>query len=182
MRRFEDTHGERVSPTLIMGRTDVPELSRNLDAVASFRDLLVSCTVPLARSLEIIHDNGRNRVLYSNFFWVYPWMLDRDYEMIIAHTPAMLALHTAKHLRAQSSPELARTRLSRRDFDEPLLQYLLRRWTARYGTTKPEWADVALFRSLNMVNYGEPCLLPPGWSRCCHSRLRQNGRFVDGRL
>jgi hypothetical protein len=32
-----------------------------------------------------------------------------------------------------------------------LLDQLLLRWERRYGTTKPEWSDLALFRSLNMA-------------------------------
>jgi hypothetical protein len=37
------------------------------------------------------------------------------------------------------------------DFDAPLLNQLLARWRSRYGANKPVWADVALFRSLNMA-------------------------------
>ncbi|MDE0029017.1 MAG: hypothetical protein OXU42_06430 [Deltaproteobacteria bacterium] len=166
MSRFQDPHGHPIRPTLIIRRTDVAENFRGADVAASFRDVLVACTVPLARSLDIIYDNSRDRVRYGSFFWVYPWMLDRSYERIIAHTPAILALHDVNHLRGQSSPELAPTTLRRRDLDEPLLQELLRRWTARYETISPKWADVALFRSLNMAN--QACLLPAGADAVMH--------------
>jgi hypothetical protein len=37
------------------------------------------------------------------------------------------------------------------DVDAPLLKALLARWRVRCSTTKPKWADRALFRSLNMA-------------------------------
>ena len=176
MSRFQDTHGNRISPTLIIRRTDAPELFRELDVAASFRDLLVASTVPLARSQTIIAGPNRHRVNYSSFFWVYPWMLDKHYEKIIAHTPATLALDDVDQFRGHASPELSRTTLHRRDFDEPLLQELLRRWRARYETANPQWADVALFRSLNMVN--RACLLPAGADFVIHDDGRMAGLWT----
>ena len=176
MSRFQNTHGDPISPTLIIRRTDAPELFRELDVAASFRDLLVASTVPLARSLTIIDDRNLYRALYSSFFWVYPWMLDRHYEKIIARTPATLALHDVDQLRGHSSPELSRTTLLRRDFDEPLLQKLLHHWMTRYETTNPKWADVALFRSLNMAN--RACLLPAGADFVIHDDGRMVGLWT----
>ena len=77
MSRFQDAHGDRIAPALIIRRTDAPELFRELDVAASFRDLLVASTVPLARSQTIIDGPNLHRVNYSSFFWVYPWMLDQ---------------------------------------------------------------------------------------------------------
>ena len=160
MSRFQDTHGDHISPTLIISRTDAPESFRDSEVVISFCDLLVASTVPLARSRTIIDNNTLHRVAYSNFFWVHPWMIDKCYEKIIAHTPAMLHIHNADQFIGHSSPELSPTTLRRRDFDEPLLQELLRRWRARYETANPQWADVALFRSLRKAN--KACLFPEG--------------------
>ena len=176
MSRFQDTRGDRISPTLIIRRTDVPELFRKLDVAASFRDLLVASTVPLARSQTIINGPNRHRVNYSSFFWVYPWMLDKHNENITAHTPAMLALDDVDQFRGHSSPELSRTTLRRGDFDEPLLQELLRRWIARYETTNPKWADVALLRSLNMAHHA--CLLPAGADTVIHDDGRMVGLWT----
>ena len=176
MSRFQDAHGNRISPTLVIRRTDAPELFRKLDVAASFRDLLVASTVPLARSRAIINNNTLYRVTYSSFFWVYPWMLDQHYEKIIAHTPATLALHDVDQFRGHSSPELSRTTLRRRDFDEPLLQELLCRWRARYETANPQWADVALFRSLDMAN--RACLLPAGADFVIHDDGRIAGLWT----
>ena len=176
MSRFQDTHGDHISPTLIIRRTDAPEPFRKLDVAASFRDLLVASTVPLARSQTIMDGRNLYRVNYSSFFWVYPWMLDQRYETIIAHTPATLALHDVDQFRGHSSPELSRTTLRRRDFDEPLLQELLRRWRARYETANPQWADIALFRSLNMAN--RACLLPAGADFVIHDDGRIAGLWT----
>ena len=176
MSRFQDAHGNRISPTLIIRRTDAPEPFRALDVASSFRDLLVASTVPLARSQTIMDGRNLYRVNYSSFFWVYPWMLDQRYEKIIAHTPATLALHDVGQFRGHSSPELSRTTLRRRDFDEPLLQELLRRWRARYETAKPKWLDVALFRSLNMAH--RACLLPAGADFVIHDDGRIAGLWT----
>ena len=175
MSRFQDTHGNPISPTLIIRRTDALE-QRELDAAASFRDLLVASTVPLARSLAISNENTLGRVKYSSFFWVYPWMLDQHYKKVIADTPAMQAIHNPDQFRGHSSPELSRTILHRRGFDEPLLQELLHRWRARYETANPQWADVALFRSLNMAN--RACLLPAGADFVIHDDGRMAGLWT----
>jgi hypothetical protein len=99
-------------------------------------------------------------------------MLDQRYEKIIAPTPATLALHDVDQFRGHSSPELSPATLCRRDFDEPLLQELLRRWRTRYETANPQWADVALFRSLNMAHHAS--LLPAGADAVSHD----DGRVV----
>ena len=176
MSRFQDTRGSRIAPTLIIRRTDAPESFRRLDVAASFRDLLVASTVPLARSRAIIDGPNLHRVNYSSFFWVYPRMLDKHYEKIIAHTPATLALDDVDQFRGHSSPELSRTTLFKGDLDKPLLQELLRRWMARYETANPQWADVALFRSLNMAH--QASLPPAGADVVIHDEGRMAGLWT----
>ena len=176
MRQFRDTHGVRFKPALIICQSDVAEQTRTVDTVASFRDLLVASTVPLARSLSVYYDNNPGRVIYSNYFWAFPWMVDQRYTSVVANMPAMWAAHGARNLRGHSSPDLLRTELHRRDFDEPLLQELLRRWAARYKTDDPDWKDIALFRSLNMVN--QACLTPAGKDTVIHDYGRMSGLWV----
>lgn len=176
MARFTDTFKSRIHPTLILRREDAPERLKTGEAAASFRDLLVASTVPKARSLDIIHDMGGHRVAYSSYFWVYPWMIDRNYDNIIAHTPAMLALHEAQAFKGQSSPDLSRVTVHRRDFDESLLQELLQRWIARYNVDKPVWKDIALFRSLNMAY--QATLFPGGADATYHDFGRIVGLWV----
>jgi len=166
LNQFQDAHNSQFVPTLMIRRTDVPEPPNLSDAAASFRDLIVASTVPLARSRDIIHDNTNERIRYSSFLSIYPWMIDRNYEHMIAHTPAVLALHDVNQFTGHSSPDLPRSSLRRRDLDEPLLQELLRRWTARYLSEQPKWSDIALFRSLNMAN--QACLIPAGADAVLH--------------
>ena len=49
LNQFQDTHNNRIIPTLIIRRTDVPEPLNLSDAAASFRDLIVA-TVPIRLS------------------------------------------------------------------------------------------------------------------------------------
>ena len=72
LNQFQDAHNNRIIPTLIIHRTDVPEPSNLLDAAASFRDLVVASTVPLARSRDIIHDNTIERIRYSKLSFHLP--------------------------------------------------------------------------------------------------------------
>jgi hypothetical protein len=160
MMRFTDAFGVRIDPTLVLRRENAPQRLTTSEAATSFRDLLVASMVPYAQSRNIIYDNARNRVAYSSYFWVYPWMIDRNYEHIIASTPAMLALHEAAKFKGQSSPELSPVTVRRADFDKPLLRELMRRWMARYTVDNPVWENIALFRSLNMAN--QASLIPAG--------------------
>ena len=166
MMRFTDTFKNRIDPTLILRRADAPERFTTGEVAASFRDLLVASMVANAQSRNIIYDNTRNRVAYSSYFWVYPWMIDRHYKDIIASTPTILAVHEAQAFKGQSSPDLSPIRVNRRDFDEPLLQELLQRWMARYNVDNPAWENIALFRSLNTAN--QASLFPGGADATIH--------------
>ena len=160
MGRFRNTHGEPIEPALIIQQCNAPEKLATTDAIASFRDIVVASTVPKAIALHTINGRSPGLVPYSNFFWIYPWMVDRNYEYMIALTPAIRALHDVDALYAHSSPEVSPSTLRRRSFDEPLLQELLHRWEDRYLTSRPSWENIALFRSLNIAN--QACLIPGG--------------------
>jgi len=174
--RFTDTFKNRINPTLILRRGDCPEGLKTGEAAASFRDLLVASMVPNAQSRNIIYDNTRDRIASSSWFWVYPWMIDRNYEHIIAHTPTMLALHEAQAFKGQSSPDLSPIRAARKDFDEPLLQELLQRWMTHYIADAPESENTPLFRSLNMAN--QASLFPGGADATIHDFGRIAGLWV----
>jgi len=158
LQRFTDVHKNRIHPALILRREDAPKRLESLDAAVSFRDILVASIVPSASSRNLIYANLRNRASLSTFFWVYPWMIDRNFEYAIAQTPTTMSLHDASAINGQSSPELIPINVSRQDFDETLLQSLLERWTARYINTMPTWENIALFRSLNIAN--QACQIP----------------------
>lgn len=174
--RFTDTFKNRITPSLILRRADAPERLLTQEAAASFRDLLVASIVPYAQARNIIYDNARDRIGYSSFFWFYPWMTDRNDRYISAITPTLLAVHEAQAFKGQSSPDLSPTRVIRSDFDEPLLQELLRRWDARYNVDEPSWKNVALFRSLNMAN--QASLFPGGVDATIHDFGRIAGLWI----
>ena len=176
MRRFKDSHGVKFLPALIIRHDNIPESFNTVDAAASFRDLLVASIIPLERSLQVIYDNQIGRVIFSSFLWAYPWVMARDYKRLVMSTPAVLASHDLENFAGQSSPELSRVVLRRRSFDEPLLQELLYRWKTRYETSDPKWSDVALFRSLDMVN--RACLLPAGADAVIHDYGRIAGLWT----
>jgi hypothetical protein len=63
----------------------------------------------------------------------------------------MLGVHDVIMLNGQSAPGISQAILSEREFDFPLLGELKRRWVRRYLTKIANWADLALFRSLDMA-------------------------------
>ena len=164
--RFQDTHSNPIAPTIMLRKTDIPLSLKSQEVAASFRDLVVASTVPIARALETVHNTGLDRVRYSSYFWIFPWVIDRNYEYLITRTPAMLALDDVDQFLGVSSPDLPRVTLRKQHVDEPLLEELLRRWILRYENVKPKWADIALFRSLHMAN--QACLVPAGVDAVIH--------------
>lgn len=148
---FTDAFGVKLHPALLIIRNDAPKSVFTIDALASFRDAIAISAIVHNRALELLYPS-MPRVTFSNALWFYPWMLDKDYKNIIAHTPAMLALHEVKKFRGQSTPELSQTPLRTSDLDKTLLTALCERWNRYYTARKPVWSDVALFRSLNMAN------------------------------
>jgi hypothetical protein len=157
--RFTDAFGQRLQPAVLLVCGDAPKGIFTVEAVASFRDAVALSTIPYNRAWELRHPGG-HRIRFANAFWFYPWMLDRFNEDLIASTPAMLGPHEVDAFKDQSSPEIPHHTLSRYDLDQPLLDALLRRWQKRYVASPPDWADRALFRSLNMAN--QAALMPAG--------------------
>lgn len=147
---FTNEFGRRIEPSIIIiQRNDNRQISASL--TATFRDALAISTVSYTRALELLgkHSNG---VRYSDFFWDYPWNVDRHYEHIIQTTAIQTSLHEVEQLRPQSNPEIYYAALDSSDFDSPLLEALLNRWRRHHFGRKRLWEDTALFRSLNMAN------------------------------
>lgn len=145
---FKDPFGNRIHPALIVGKRQRHKY--RADAIGSFRDAVAISALSHANALSQIY--GRSHGFnYTDWFTLYSWMIDKDYEHIISRTPAQMHLHEVKALRPQSSPDFSARRLEQRDIDWSLLSILLIRWKSRYGTAKPNWEDRALFRSLNMA-------------------------------
>lgn len=168
---FTDAFGVKISPTVMLRHRDAPQRIWTMEAAASFRDLISLSVVPLNRALEIIYPR-RHRLTWSNAFWIYPWMIDKNDEYLISSTPAQLALHLPEEFHGQSTPELPQMTLRGHDVDMSLLLELTRRWERRYTAPHPKWEDRALFRSLNMAH--QAAALPAG----ADATLHDFGRLV----
>lgn len=159
LERFTDAFGKRIEPAVLILKRDAPRSVFTVEALASFRDAIALSVVPYSRALEIRYDRN-HQISYANSFWFYPWNLDKNYDSMIGQTLAILATHQVSKFQGQSNPEIFPMRLARSGIDAPLLTALLKRWRKRYVSQRPKWADVALFRSLNMAN--QAALLPAG--------------------
>lgn len=154
---FSDNFGQKFQPAVMLTRADAPSSFFEVTTLASFRDLIAISTLSHNRALELITRRA-HLVTFGEAFAIYPWMLDKHYEDVIGNTAAILGIHEVSKLRGQSSPALFRTALNPEDIDQPLLTALLDRWQQHYQSSGPEWADIALFRSLNMAYHAS--LLP----------------------
>jgi hypothetical protein len=145
--RFTDAFKARLDPVAFIARDDVLA-SLSADALLSFRDLVAMSVIPYSRSLNTVRGTT-NRIVYSMWFWIYPWTLSNNNEELITRTPAQTGWHDVDAFYGQSSPELAPMRI--KEWDAPLFEALLTCWRRHYLGTRKRWKDRALFRSLNMA-------------------------------
>jgi hypothetical protein len=149
---FRSEFGLHLQPSIIIRRDDTTELYRSVEALSGFRDAIALSVVPYAWATYLRFGNLPD-ITYSDWFAIYPWMLDKNYEYVVMNSMATgLGLDEVKELRPQSTPGIVPRPLIRRFIDRPLLAALLERWQHRYQTKTPTWEDTALFRSLNMAN------------------------------
>jgi hypothetical protein len=148
--KFTDPFGVRNAPGVLLLKGEAPLTYRSMEAVSSFRDLVALSVIPLQRAKSLVHDRGFH-IQYSDYFDFHPWSFNDQNGHIVCSTPGLVALHEVRAFKGQSSPVLSTLDFDSLDLDAPLFKALLARWRLRYGTKKPEWAEVALFRSLNMA-------------------------------
>lgn len=153
--RFTDAFGVSQTPAVLLARK---RSKITAEAMASFRDLVVLSIVPYSRAHLIVYGNTSRRIFFSNTFWLYPWMIDKNFEYLITQSMASLGLNEVKRFKGQPTPEIFPIDLHPGDIDKTLLAALIQRWHRRYFKPKPTWEDRALFRSLNMANIA--CQLP----------------------
>jgi hypothetical protein len=159
MSNFRTEFGDLVEPAIIIVKADAPPSYRTVEAVAGFRDTAAITAVSRAWALAIRYGTTRS-TLYANWFSIYPWMLDKNFDDVITRTMAVLAIHDVKRLKPQSSAAVSPQWLEPQNIDFTLSQELLKRWTKRYADDTPDKPDTALFRSLNMAHYA--ALMPAG--------------------
>ena len=176
LQKFTDPFGARVSPGVLLLRSDAPETFKSIEAVSSFRDLLALSVIPFQRAKGTVHD-GSHHIQYSDYFDFYPWVYHEGHKHLVCNTPAQVSLHEIRVFRGQTSPILSALEFDHIDVDSPLLNALLQRWRIRYGTKRPQWSDRALFRSLNMAAAASK--MPAGVDLTTFSLGRNIGLWVS---
>lgn len=148
---FTDAFRRPKRPSVMLLREDAPETYRYGQAVSAFRDLFAISSIPYKRAVAMLSPRSTLEAFFSNSFDFHPWMIDKNYVRVIAHTPAMMALDEVADFAGQTNPEIPTRYVDA--VDEPLLEKLIERWESRFSTTDPTWSDRALTRSLNMATH-----------------------------
>jgi len=148
--QFSTEFGVKVLPSLLIWDDAGPQAYRNTEALAAFRDALALSVIPYAWAHSLRYERT-DKLRYSNWFHIYPWMIDKNYEYVVMRSSAVLALHETKLLRAQTYPGLSQEPLDSRDIDQPIHKELVSRWQQRFQSGNQDWNNTKLFRSLNMA-------------------------------
>lgn len=172
--RFTDAFGSRHKPASLVVSPEVPKLTRDIDCIASFRDILVASVIPYSRAEREL-GSKRHEVCYSDYFEIYPWMLGENPEVLVANTPALLSIYNIEAFNGQSSPSLSVPDLN--ELDELLFEALVPRWRAHFLNNDHNWNNLALFRSLNMAQ--QAAGLPAGRAITFHDIGRMLGLWVS---
>ncbi|QDP22643.1 hypothetical protein [Bradyrhizobium cosmicum] len=149
--QFSTEFGNQVTPSLLMWDDKGPQTYRNTEAISAFRDTIALSITPYAWARNIRFQRPEN-VRFSDWFNIYPWMIDKNYEHVVMQNSGGLNLHDTKLLKAQTTPGISPEVIRSNEIDDPLLRALLARWEIRFTAEKPEWNDLKLFRAINMAN------------------------------
>ncbi len=159
MSKFTTEFGQPIVPSVFICRDNAPITYRGVDAIAAFRDAVAMCVIPQSWA-KLLRFGNTMGIRYSDYFSVYPWMLDKNFHDLITRTLEMLGVHQVLELHPQSTPALSHVVFESGPLDVPLLRGLLERWERCFGTPSPIADEIKLFRSLNMANAA--ALLPAG--------------------
>jgi hypothetical protein len=174
---FKTEFGRSLAPSFLLVHKDAPPALRGVEALAAFRDIVSMSVIPFSWAKSLRFGNGGMGIHYSNWFSIYPWMLDKKYEYLLSMTMATNGMDEVGRLRGQSSPGISPRHLDHSSIDKVLLDELLRRWQRCYRAETPDHDDVALFRSLNMANFA--ALMPAGVEVTLYDIGRQVSLWVS---
>ena len=174
---FKTEFGRSLAPSFVLSHKDAPSAFRGVEALAAFRDSISMSIIPFSWAKSLRFGPGASGIHYSNWFSIYPWMLDKNYEHLLSITMATTGMDEVKRLQGQSSPGISPRHLDHGSIDKVLLEELLRRWQRCYRAETPEREDVALFRSLNMAN--SAALMPAGVEVTMYDIGRQVSLWVS---
>ena len=149
--RFTTEHGSDVEPAVLLKEFEGDDQQYNTEAMVAFRNSISVATI--LRSYALFLNNGaQHRIMYSDAFEFFPWMLDRNHEHLISLTPAQWAFHNVEEFHGQSTAGVPVQGLAGHELDRPLLEALLEVWNVAYSKSRQSARERALFRSLNMAN------------------------------
>src|SRR5713226_2222539 len=114
---FQTEFGTSVAPTFILCHNDAPASFRTVDALAAFRDAISMSVIPHSWARALRYHGPFGGIFYSNWFHIYPWSLDKNYEHLVMMTLASNAMHEVARLRGQSSPGISPRHLDMVDVD-----------------------------------------------------------------
>src|ERR1700733_10212623 len=106
LNRFTTEFGQPITPSIFICRDDAPVTYRGIDAIAGFRDAIAMSVIPQSWAKVLRFENNMG-IKYSDYFAVYPWMLDKNFEHLVTSTLNMRGWHQVSQLRAQSSAALS---------------------------------------------------------------------------
>jgi hypothetical protein len=118
---FNDAFGVQVEPSVLIVKT-LKSKPLRLEPLASFRDLVALSVIPYQRAQMLVRKGQMPRILYSNVFYLYPWMLDKNYQHLMTNTLSGMGIHMPSKFGGQSSPDIFPHDLHPHDIDETLLE------------------------------------------------------------
>jgi hypothetical protein len=92
LNRVTTEFGRPIIPSVFICRDDVPITYRGIDAIAGFRDAVAMSVIPQSWA-KVLRFGNNMGIKYSDYFTVYPWMLDKNFDHLITSTLNMLGWH-----------------------------------------------------------------------------------------
>jgi hypothetical protein len=148
---FKNEFDVDYEPSLIIWNDAGPQEYRDTEALAAFRDALALSVVP-GKVASTLDRDSRDKLRYTNWFNIYPWMTGSDDKYVVMRNSAVMGLHETTQLKPQIAPGLNQEIIQKRDVDATLHRELMARFKRRFASSTPSWDDTKLFRSLSMAN------------------------------
>jgi hypothetical protein len=104
--RFRDSFNQVQRSSVLLLHEEKIDTYRQSEAVAAFRDLLAISVVPYVRAMVLKAGRSFLDPKFSNAFAFYPWMVGRDYDGLVATTPALSGFDDAESFNGCTSPEI----------------------------------------------------------------------------
>src|SRR5258708_34871390 len=80
--RFTSEFGQPITPSVFICRDDAPITYRGIDAIAGFRDAIAMSVIPQSWAKVLRYGNNMG-IKYSDYFAVYPCMLDNNFAHLL---------------------------------------------------------------------------------------------------